>query len=173
MRAAGLGKLLSRRRLAVAAAALALAAGCVFANWLLAPLTVSSGTLERDLMHTVLKRFAAQEGPYLDDSLHVSRLEGDRIRDFSDEDMEFWRARGHAVRPVSAVEPTGLGEVRDRETKRSAFVVMLKGHSWVGRNAVEVDLVLRSGFCANGLTVRLAHNLWGWRVAGGRPFYDF
>jgi hypothetical protein len=174
LRAAGLRKLIAPRRLAVAAAACAgLALACLTANWLLAPLTVSPETLDRDLMDAILALRATQQGPHADKSVHVGRLVGNEARDFSDEDMAFWRARGHAVGPLSAVEPTGLGEIRDKATKASAFAVMLKDYSWVGRNAVEVNLVTRSGFCANGVTLTLAHNLWGWRVADSRPFYDF
>ncbi|MHC4250315.1 MAG: hypothetical protein ACYS9X_14400 [Planctomycetota bacterium] len=173
MRAPGLRKLITRRRLAVVAAIHAVVLGCLFANWLLAPLTVSPETLDRNLMDAILALHATQEGPHADKPIYLGRLAGNELQDFPDEDMAFWRARGHAVRPVSAVEPDGLGGLRDKTTKASAFAVMLKGHSWVGRNAVEVNLVTRSGFCANGVTLRLAHNLWGWRVAGSRPFYDF
>jgi hypothetical protein len=163
-----------RKRLAVALIVLvALIPAALLANWLLAPLTLPSGDLERHLVSEVLQWYAGEPGSHQGRPVHLGMLSGDELRDFAEDDMAFWTGRGYEVRPASSLEPCGLGEVRDKVTKQEAHAVLLEDYAWVGRNTVEINIVLRSGFCMNGATLALSRNLWGWSLDGVRPFHDF
>jgi hypothetical protein len=163
-----------RKRLAVAAiVVIALVSVTLLANWLLAPLTLPAANMERHLMGEILALYTGEPGSHSDKPVYVGTISSDGLRDFADEDMAFWSNHGYEVRPVSALEPSGLGEMRDKTTKKDGHAVLLKDHVWVGRNTVEVNVVLSSGFCAHGATATLTHRLWGWSLDGVRPFYDF
>jgi hypothetical protein len=163
-----------RKRLVVSCiVVLALVPMTFLANWLLSPLTLPSANVERHLVREVLRWSTREPGSHSGKPMYLGTISGDGLRDFADEDMAFWTDQGYEVRPVSALEPSGLGQVRDKISEESGHALLLKDHVWVGRNTVMVNVVLRSGFCANGATVTLTHRLWGWSFDGVRPFYDF
>jgi len=141
----------------------------LFANWFFSPFLLPDSNRERVLMAQVLEWYVDETDAPRDRPIYVANYSNtDAPRDFPQDDMQFWQQSGYGVRPASRLEPYGLGQVRDRLTKEKGHGVLFRSCRWTGRNAVDVDIVLRSGFCANGVTVALSHDLWGWRVRGSK-----
>jgi len=142
-------------------------------NWCLSPSFRPDKTVDDHLTGVLCRWYAEQPGPQAGEPIYVGVLCDGQVIDCSQSGMALCREAGLLVRPFSELEPSGLGELRNRKTKRPGDAIILLGHTWIGRNTVELNAVLRSGFCATGVTLTATHNLWGWGVTDTKPWYGF
>jgi len=140
------------------------------ADYLISPSLVSRSDLHRPLYTEVLRYYFTQQSP---GPIWIGEIKEGKATDFSEQDMSYWKASGYSVRPISALESSGLGDVQDRNTKEPGQGLVLKNWSAEGRATFKLDFIMRSGFCVRGLSVTLTRHLWGWTLNRTEPFYDF